>query len=147
MVPLHHCGLDVLSRVWIGLFDMASCLVVSSIPATVEASSDAEVVPDRRVVFVSHHLPGSRYTCGSGSTLRLARWDTWSPASPRRLARRGDLVVCSASQTCLVEYLVVCFASLICSTEDLVGGAVLREFFRLSLVALLLGVRHKFLIL
>ena len=71
MVSLHHCGLDVLSRLWIGLFDMASCLVVSSIPATVEASSDAKVVPNRRVVFVSHHLPGSRYTCGSGSTLRL----------------------------------------------------------------------------
>jgi hypothetical protein len=39
MVPLHHCGLGVvLSCMWIGLFDMASCLVVSAIPASVEAT-------------------------------------------------------------------------------------------------------------
>jgi hypothetical protein len=58
--------------------------------------SSAKVVPDRRVVFISYHLGfwchalrWSTYTCGSGSTLKLAWCGTRSPAPPRRLARWG----------------------------------------------------------
>jgi hypothetical protein len=79
MVPLRLYRLSVvLPCVWIGSFNIASCLVVSAIPATIRGSG-AEVVPDRRFASVSYILGSCRhalswltYARGSGSSLKFS---------------------------------------------------------------------------
>jgi hypothetical protein len=96
MVPLRHCGLGVvLSCVSTGPFDMASCIVVSAIPATIEApvprSSLTGELCQCLITWAPGvtHCRGRRMLAALAQRFRLARWGTWSSAPPRRLARWG----------------------------------------------------------